>query len=339
MKTAVSIIDDAFYINGEITYPGRFYQGNKVEGLLLNTRMVQGIFDDRNPETIHLWEYPDTGEWDPERNTREFLSAMPTWRAHGVLAFTINLQGGSPEGYSKAQPWHNSGIEADGSLNADYLSRLERIIDFADALGMVVILGYFYFGQDQRIADESAVKNVVDNSTGWLFDKGYTNVIVEVNNECNVRYAHEILQPERVHELIERVKATTHNGNRFLVGTSYGGGRVPLENVVRSSDFLLIHGNGVSDPNRIIEMVQQTREVPGYRPMPILFNEDDHFDFDKPLNNFVAAVSQYASWGYFDPGENDYCNGYQSVPVQWQLNTPRKRTFFQKARDITGCHS
>ena len=191
MKTAVSIIDDAFYINGEITYPGRFYQGNKVEGLLLNTRMVQGIFDDRNPETIHLWEYPDTGERDPERNTREFLSAMPTWRAHGVLAFTINLQGGSPEGYSKAQPWHNSGIEADGSLNSDYLSRLERIIDFADALGMVVILGYFYFGQDQRIADESAVKNAVDNATGWLFDKGYTNVIVEVNNECNVRYAHK----------------------------------------------------------------------------------------------------------------------------------------------------
>ena len=336
MKTAVSIVDDAFYINGEITYPGRSYQGNKIEGLLLNTRMVQGIFDDRNPETVHLWEYPDTGEWDPERNTREFLSAMPTWRAHGILAFTINLQGGSPEGYSKAQPWHNSGIEADGSLNADYLSRLERIIDFADTLGMVVILGYFYFGQDQRITDENAVKKAVDTATGWLFDKGYTNVIIEVNNECNVRYAHEILQPERVHELIERVKATTRHGNRFLVGTSYGGGRVPFENVVRSSDFLLVHGNGVRDPNRIIEMVQQSREVPGYRPMPILFNEDDHFDFDKPLNNFVAAVSQYASWGYFDPGENDYCNGYQSVPVQWQINTPRKRAFFQKARDITG---
>ena len=338
MKTAVSIVDDAFYINGEITYPGCFYQDHKIEGLLINTRMVQGIFDDRNPETIHLWEYPDTGEWDPERNTREFLAAMPTWRAHGVLAFTINLQGGSPEGYSKAQPWHNSGIEADGSLNPDYLSRLERIIDFADALGMVVILGYFYFGQDQRVQDENAVKRAVDNATGWLFDKGYTNVIVEVNNECNVRaYTHEILKPQRVHELIERVKATTHNGNqRFLVGTSYGGGAVPLENVVRASDFLLVHGNGVKDPNRIIEMVQQTREVPGYRPMPILFNEDDHFDFDKPLNNFVAAVSQYASWGYFDPGENDYHHGYQSVPVQWQINTPRKRAFFQKAGDITG---
>ena len=336
MKTTVSIVDDAFYINGEITYQGRSYEGNKIEGLLLNSRMVQGIFDDRNPDTIHRWEYPDTGKWDAERNTREFLAAMPTWHAHGLLAFTINLQGGSPEGYSKAQPWHNSGIEMDGSLNPDYLSRLKRIIDFADELGMVVILGYFYFGQDHRLTDETAVKRAVDNATQWLFDNEYTNVIVEVNNECNVRYSHEILQPERVHELIERVKATTRNGRRFFAGTSYGGGRVPFENVVRASDFLLLHGNGVSDPNRILEMVQQTRHVPGYRPMPILFNEDDHFDFDKPFNNCVAAISQYASWGYFDPGKNVYHNGYQSVPVQWQINTPRKRAFFQKIRDITG---
>ncbi|MYG00643.1 hypothetical protein F4212_16125 [Candidatus Poribacteria bacterium] len=336
MNTNVSIIDDAFYINGEITYKGRVYKGNKIEGLLLNSRMVQGIFDDRNPDTVHRWEYPDTGKWDAERNTREFLSAMPAWKAHGVLAFTINLQGGSPEGYSKAQPWHNSGIESDGSLNPDYLSRLKRIIDFADELGMVVILGYFYFGQDHRLDDEQAVIQATDNATKWLFDNGYTNVIVEVNNECNVRYSHDILKPDRVHELIERVKSKSRNGRRYLVGTSYGGGRVPLENVVRTSDFLLVHGNGVGDPNRILEMVQQTRHVPGYRPMPILFNEDDHFDFDKPLNNCIAAISQYASWGYFDPGENDYHHGYQSVPVQWQINTPRKRAFFQYIRDITG---
>jgi len=37
--------------------------------------------------------------------------------------------------------------------------------------------------------------------------------------------------------------------------------------------------------------------------MPILFNEDDHFDFDKPMNHMIAAISTYASWGYFDPGE------------------------------------
>ena len=336
-QTAVSIADDAFYINDRITYPGRFYNGHKIEGLLLNSRMVQGVFDDRNPETVGMWAYPDTGEWDAERNTREFLEAMPEWRSYGLLAFTINLQGGSPEGYSKEQPWHNSGIEADGSLNPDYIDRLTRIIDRADALGMVVILGYFYFGQDERIRDEAAVIRGVDNVTNWIFDQGYTNVLVEVNNECNVqRYIHDILKPDRVHELIERVKGITRDGRRLLVGTSYGGGRVSRENVVRTSDFLLMHGNGVRDPNRIAEMVQQARQVPSYRTMPILFNEDDHFDFDKPLNNFVAAISEYASWGYFDPGENNYCDGYQSVPVQWGLNTERKKAFFEKVREIAG---
>ena len=32
-----------------------------------------------------------------------------------------------------------------------------RIVDRADELGMVVILGYFYFGQDQRLTNEAAV--------------------------------------------------------------------------------------------------------------------------------------------------------------------------------------
>ena len=34
-------------------------------------------------------------------------------------------------------------------------------------------------------------------------------------------------------------------GRRLLTGTSYGGGTVPGENVVRAADFLLLHGNGV----------------------------------------------------------------------------------------------
>jgi hypothetical protein len=337
-QTSVSIRGEQFLINGEPTYKGRTWNGKKVEGLLMNSRMVQGIFDDRNPETAGKWAYPDTKRWYADRNTREFVAAMPEWRKHGLLAFTINLQGGSPQGYSKDQPWHNSAIDADGSLRPEYMARLEKIMDRADELGMVVILGIFYFGQDQRLTDEDAVKRATDNAIDWLFDKGYRNVLVEVNNECNVRYDHAILKPDRVHELLERVKARTRDGRRFLAGTSYGGNKVPEPNVVKSSDFLLIHGNGVKDPARIAEMVRQTRKVEGYRPMPILFNEDDHFDFEKPANNFVAAVGEYASWGYFDwrmPGEG-FDDGYQSVPVNWGLSSPRKKAFFKLLSEITG---
>ncbi len=337
-KTTVEIKADQFYINGTITYEKRYWNGFRIEGLLMNSRMVQGIFDDLNPETTGNWIYPDTKTWDPERNTSEFVKNMKKWRKYGLLSFTINIQGGSPQGYSQAQPWYNSGIEEDGSLRPEYLARLEKILDRADQLGMVPILGIFYFGQDERLRDEKAVINAVNNMIDWLFEKKYRNVLIEINNECNVRYDHDILKPERVHELIELVKSKVKDGYRFYVGTSYGGGFIPLPNVVQTSDFILMHGNGVSDPARILEMVNRIRKLEGYTPKPVLFNEDDHFDFKKEQNNFISAVKGYASWGFFDFRMKDepYEAGYQSVPVDWGINSERKKGFFILLKEITG---
>ena len=89
---------------------------------------------------------------------------------------------------------------------------------------------------------------------------------------------------------------------------------------------------------RIAEMVKLARQVPGFRKMPIVFNEDDHFDFDQPQNNFTAAVGRYASWGYFDyrMKDEDFDEGYQSVPVNWGISSERKRGFFKLLSEITG---
>jgi hypothetical protein len=351
-KTTVAIVGDAFHINGKPTYEGREWNGKKIEGLLFNSRMVQGIFDDLNDETRGNWAYPDTGKWDADRNTREFVAAMPEWRKHGLLSFTISLQGGSPQGYSQNQPWHNSAITPEGELRAEYMARLEKILDRADELGMAPIVTVFYFGQDERLKDEAAVKRALEATIDWIHDRGYTNVLLEINNECNVRYDHDILKPKRVHELIEHAKRHSmqrldgdaakadkpipQRPRRLYVSTSYGGGTVPLENVVRSADFLLMHGNGVSRPERIAEMVREARKVSGYRTMPILINEDDHFDFDKPANNMTAAIGEYCSWGYFDPGQSNYRDGYQCPPVNWGLNTERKQAFFALVKEVSG---
>ena len=342
-RTTVSIDGQAFHINGRPTYEGRRYSGLKVEGLLMNARLVQGIFDDLNPATRGWWDYPD-GPWDADRNTREFLAAMPLWRRHGLVAFTINLQGGSPKGYSKEQPWHNSAFEADGALRPDYMGRLTRILDRADELGMAVILGYFYFGQDERLTDERAVLTGTDRATDWVLAGGYGNVLVEIANEVDIpRYEHPILTAPRVHELIERVQRRSQGkvhspAGRLLVSASMGGGAIPPANVVQAADFLLPHGNGVREPQRIRAMVDACRAVPGYRGQPIVFNEDDHFDFDKPNNNMLAAVSRYAGWGYFDyrfAGEG-YDEGYQSVPVNWGISSERKKGFFRLLAQMTG---
>jgi hypothetical protein len=337
-QTTIAIDGDKFLINGAPTYQGHEWQGHKIEGLLFNTRLVQGIFDDLNPETRSLWAYPDTGAWDAERNSNEFIAAMSEWWRHGMLAFTINLQGGSPQGYSQRQPWLNSAIMEEGNLRPDYMNRLERILDRADKLGIVAILGIFYFGQAYRMKDEQAISQAVENSVGWVLDHDYRNVMIEVNNECDIQYTHALLQPERVHALIDQVKGITRDGRRLLVSTSYSGGSLPRSNVVRSADFLLLHGNGVDDPRKIAWMVNRTRSVEGYRPMPLLFNEDDHFGFDQPENNLAAAVVANASWGYFDyrlPGEG-FEEGYQSPPVDWGIRSARKKGFFEKIKEITG---
>ncbi len=336
-RTVVSIAGDQFYINGEPTYKSRYWQGNKIEGLLHNSRMVQGIFDDLNPETKERFKYADTGIWDANRNTSEFVAAMQEWRNYGLLAFTLNLQGGSPLGYGN-HGWINSAFDAKGDLRVAYINRLERILNKADELGMVVMLGYFYFGQDEYLEDEAAVIRAVDNITNWILEKGYRNILVEINNECNIKYDHAILQPDRVHELIKRVKEMTKNGNRLLVSTSYGGGFVPLPNVVEVSDYVLLHGNGLKEPVQITALVNATRKVEKYTLKPIVINEDDHFNFEAPENNFVAAVKAYCSWGYFDYRMKDegFESGYQSVPVDWGIRSDRKKQFFTKLKEITG---
>lgn len=211
-RTVVSIQDDNFLINGKPTYPGGYWKGNKIEGLLLNSRMVQGIFDDLNPTTVDTFAYPDTKKWDADRNTSEFIQAMSTWKSYGLNAFSINMQGGSPTGYGNFN-FLNPGFNPDGSLMEPYMKRLDKILNKADELQMVVFLGIFYFGQDQNIKDEKAIIAAVNNLTDWLFKKEYRNVIIEINNETNPKsYDHEILKPERVYELVKMVRNKEKKG-------------------------------------------------------------------------------------------------------------------------------
>ncbi len=338
-QTAVSVQGDRFLINGELTYRGRYWNGHRIEGLLMNSRMIQGIFDDSNPLTVGRWAYPDTGAWDAERNTREFIASMPAWKAHGLLAFTIGMQGGSPEGYSELQPWHNSAFRGDGSLDPAYMDRLERIMDKADELGMVVILNYFYFGQDRRFNGETAIKQAVANATAWVIQKGYTNVVIDMVNECDYfHYTSEIMKEDRVHELLELARIVTKALNPSvppLISTSFRGTAVPTNNAIALSDVILIHGNS-GNVYWAPEQIDILRSRDAYRGQPIVNNEDDHFDFEQEVNHMVISIGKGVSWGYFDPGASDYNDGYQCPPVNWGISSERKRQFFAKLQEITG---
>ena len=97
-------------------------------------------------------------------------------------------------------------------------------------------------------------------------------------------------------ELVQRISVgrVANRVGRLLVGTSYRGGSVPRPNVVGVADVLFLHGNHIDDPAEIRLMVRETRAVATYRGQPIVFNEDDHFDFERDDNNFMAAIAEGA---------------------------------------------
>ena len=132
-RTVVGIRGSVFTINGHPTYTA-------------DLRAVQAIFDDanypkqgsrQNPYSSNTmgavsFDYPD-GKWDPERNTNEFVAALPDWRRAGLLAFTVNLPGGGPTdgNYGEnvpMQPHHNSGFDAQGNLKPAYAQRDCRLL-------------------------------------------------------------------------------------------------------------------------------------------------------------------------------------------------------------------
>ncbi|NVM02292.1 MAG: hypothetical protein HWN67_08140, partial [Candidatus Helarchaeota archaeon] len=184
LKTQIAIEDGKWYLNGKIIYPGA-----KAEGLLMNVRMVNSIFEDLNNK-----------QFDTDRNLNNFISKIPDYVEYGIRAFTICLQGGNP-GYEGAV---NSAFNPDGSLRESYLERAERVIRVCDKLGVSVILGCYYQRQDQILEDDNAVRNGVINVVNWIKESGFKNVLLEIANEYrHGGFDHNILKnPKGVAELI-----------------------------------------------------------------------------------------------------------------------------------------
>lgn len=270
LRTRVSIRDGRWYLDEEPTY-----RGTKAEGLLMNVRMVNAVFEDRNRP-----------EFDPQANTDEFIVRIPDYVAHGVRAFTICLQGGMP-GYEDAV---NSAFESDGSLRDAYLRRVRQVIESCDRNGAVMILGCYYQRQDQLLQDEAAVRAGVVNVAQWVGKNGFANVVLEIANEFgHPGYDHPLLKTsEGVAELIGLAKRTCPS---LLVSASgLGYGRLP-DDVAQASDFLLIHFN----ETRIEDIPSRVAALKGFHK-PIVCNEDEKVG-EEGARACEISVANGISWG------------------------------------------
>jgi CubicO group peptidase (beta-lactamase class C family) len=305
-QTRVSIVDGRWQLNGAVTYPG-----TKAEGLLMNVRMVNAVFEDRNRPTF-----------DADANTSEFIAQIPDYVAHGARAFTVCLQGGMP-GYEGAI---NSAYEADGSLRPAYLARVQRVIEACDRAGAAVILGCIYQRQDQLLRDEDAVRAAITNTARWIARREYTNVLLEVANEYMHRgFDHKILKS---HEGIAAlVKLAKQSAPGLLVSASESGGRGGfvggfLEHVAPACDFLLIHLN-VTPLNGVAARLSSLPKL----GKPVVCNEDAKYARDGAKVAEIC-VQHGVSWGFM----NDKVN--QDFPFTFE-GSADDRIVYRKLRELT----
>lgn len=278
-QTTLSIQNGQWHLNGTVTYPGA-----RAQGLLMNVRMVNAVFEDRRKP-----------EFDPEANTDRFLAKLPDYVAHGVRAFTVCLQGGMP-GYEGAL---NSAFEPDGALRPAYLARVRRLIEACDRLGVAVILGCFYQRQDQVLADELAVRTAVTNVAAWIRRTGFRNVLLEVANEFDhAGFDHPILRS--VEGQIELMNLARRTAPGLLVSTSASGhGRYP-DRLAQAADFILIHFNGT----RLADIPDRIRALKMHGK-PVVCNEDDK-QGDEGAQAAALCVREGASWGLMLNQLNQY---------------------------------
>lgn len=287
--TRVAIVNGQWQINGAVTY-----RGTKAEGLLMNVRMVNAVFEDAND-----WTRPPG--FDSDANSAAFIEQIPEYVAHGVRAFTLNLQGGSTS-YEGAV---NSAFNANGMLRSSYLKRVRRVIEAGDRHGAVVILGCYYQRQDQMLKDEAAVRAGVVNVARWIKDSGFTNVLLEIANEyAHKGYDQRLLKTSA--EQAELIRLARKTAPGLLVSTSgLGDGRIPDE-VAAAADFLLPHFN-TTKVEEIAACIVALKKF----GKPIVCNEDDKTG-DLGAKAAEVCVENGASWGLM------LVNVNQHFPLKFQ---------------------
>lgn len=293
-QTRVTLRDGRWMFNERFTNPG-----SPAEGLLMNVRMVNATFEDRNK--------PD---FDPEANTDRFIARIPAYATQGVNAFTLSLQGGMP-GYEGAV---NSAFDVDGRLREEYLKRVERVIGACDRHGVAVILSLFYQRQSGILNDEQAVRAAVVNTVRWVRERGFQNVLIEIANEYrHPGYAHALIRdPKGQASLIRLAK---EGSPRLLVTASgIGDGTIDAE-VAESCDFLTPHWNdtNVADiPARVAALKRYGK--------PIVCNEDDKVGA-QAVAALKATVSGGAGYGLMLQKQNQtipfHFNGAADDPLYY----------------------
>ena len=287
------------------------------EGILINSRMIQGISDG-----FDKFPYKDTKIWNATRNNDEFVKNMSVWKSKGLNAFTVGLQGGGPTSNTQSQTQKNSAFNPDGSLKLDYMNRLKNILVESNRLDMIVIISLFYKSQVKIFSGYPIVLKSTLNVIHWIQNNNFTNVIIEPVNECEFSEFKSVGLgcDQHIVDLITLLQLY-----KIPAGNSYkGSGHVPSDKIINASQVIFLHGNSMKTDSEYQKQVDSVRKSKSYRGQPIVYNEasTDYKNLDWCVKNGVG-------FGYYDQ------SGFQSPPIDWSINTSKKQNFFDEVYKLT----
>ncbi len=115
-----------------------------------------------------------------DATTNDLIAALDPYRSYGVNTVAIFVMGsrfGDIKGYLP-----------DGSLDPVYRDRFERILRAMDERGMIAIVGCLYWStskakEDLASWDQEIASRAVANTAKWIAENGFTNVILDPDNE------------------------------------------------------------------------------------------------------------------------------------------------------------
>jgi len=309
-SSRISIDKDKFMLDNKF-----INLNSTAEGILLNSRMVQGISDG-----FDKFPYKDTKIWNTTRNNNEFVKNMSVWKSKGLNAFTIGLQGGGPN--SQTQTQKNSAFNLDGSLKIDYMNRLKNILAESNRLDMVVIVSLFYKSQVKIFSGYPVVLAATLNVIHWIQNNNFTNVIIEPANECEFSEFKSVGLgcDQHIVDLITLIQLY-----KIPSGNSYkGSGHVPSDKIINASQVIFLHGNSMKLDSDYKKQVDSVRKSKSYRGQPIVYNEAST-DYKK----LSWCVKNGVGFGYYDQ------SGFQTPPIDWSINTSKKQKFFDEVYKFT----
>jgi len=280
---------------------------------------TQGIFDDKTDRQRFNRFHK---KFDADENTNDFIAALPKWYEYGLRAVTVGIQGGMPVFTIDVNTIDNNPFGPDGLKFDDaYAKRLDKIIQAADSLGMVVIVNILYWAQALRFKSEDAVVSALTCAASFLKNGNYTNIIIDVANEYNIETWIDlpiIQEPENMRKLIELVRKESGG---MLVGSSGGGGLVDKE-VVDASDIVLVHGNGLTKGEYFDFILKVQKKAPN---KPILCNEDSPC-----ISRLEVAHLMHTSWGHYDNFTK------QEPPCDWGITNGQDFFFARRMATVLG---